>query len=102
MFTGNCEINLNRDLGQPTPIMVYANTTNIIRVSNGNGQFNFKKNEGIHLACTGTNNYLRVKDSHQDQEATVYCIGGKKFVLDNVTFNFGDFKCVKVCIYLLK
>lgn len=90
---GNCEIYVSRNVGKPSPIMLYPGTKNSVRASNSAGRLSLNNGNGILLACPGQGNYVRI---NRKQESIAYCVGGTTFSLDGTHYDFNQLACQKV------
>lgn len=93
-----CTVDISKDLGQPSPLLIQPGTVNSVRAINAKGTLSFSVGQKILFACPGIDNYIKIKGS-TIQETIGTCVEGHQFLVNNTKFNSYQISCQRVSFY---
>lgn len=88
-----CEVDVRSDLGNPQPLYIRPNSTQIFHPTDRSGTLKLEKSQKIELFCT--NGFVSPRGIVDRSLVTLECAYENLFIMNDRTYRFNEFSCRK-------
>lgn len=92
-YRKGCEVDVRRDLGNPQPLYIKPNSTEIFHPTDHSGTLKLERSQQIELFCT--NGFVSPRAIVDRNLVTLECAYENLFNMNGRSFHFNEFSCRK-------